>query len=141
MAFNQLPLIDNQSLGLCRQFLWQGQFKHAIYKFGARVGVINILPELEAAGDFAKVTLGSEDALAVLDFLFLLPFCRDGDGRAIDIDVNIFLANTGHFGMHDIGIFQFLDIKLDGRCISTVAHFHGAHEEAAEEVVKRVKSS
>ena len=65
-------LLDGQPLVRAGCALGQGQLEDAFVEFGGCLGVVDFLTQLEGARNLAEVAFGAQDALAFLDFFFLL---------------------------------------------------------------------
>src|SRR5690606_19801452 len=120
-AWLSLPLsdpdasFDGQAFCLSGRLLRQYQLKHTVSEFCRGTGFVDVLAELEAAGNFPVVTLGTKHAPAVTLFLFLLAFCADCYGLAVDIDVNVFLRDAGQLCHHGEVVSVFLHIHAHFR--------------------------
>src|SRR5258706_10426077 len=87
-------LLNGDLLSCRRGFFRQRQLEHAISEFRLCARVVDFLRQRKAAAHFAVQALGMQHALAFLGVFLALDFRRQGDLRAVDRELDVFLLHA-----------------------------------------------
>lgn len=132
--------VDRQLLDLGCLLARQAQLEDTINVLFGGAAFVKLLSELEATRYLAEAALGTQYAFALLDPFLFLALGRDGDDRAIDAYVDIFLAQARKLSVNRVAICISLHVDLDRGRFAALSELDGADEEPAEEIVEWIVS-
>src|SRR5437016_360220 len=109
---------------------------HVAREAGLRL--VHLLRQREAARDLAERALGVEQALVLRDFLLPLDISGQRYLRAIDGDLDVFLADARDLGGDNVRAVLLGHVDLHAGQLGAPLHRKGTHQKALEQVIDQL---
>src|SRR5882762_2596657 len=131
-------LLDADLLARGCLLLRQRQLEHAVVVLGLGLRLVHFLRQREAARDLAERALGVEHALVLRDFLLPLDVSGQRYLRAVDGDLDVFLADARDLGGDNVGAVFLGHVHLHAGQLDAPFDGEGTHQKALEQIVDQL---